>query len=120
MLTTDLNDNTPLLSDLKFRALARPEKRRYLRFIATNRRWRLNNLYKIEDEQGRVVTFEMRDAQRELFESSHTFEIILKARQLGFSTYIDIYGLDCCLFSKKLQSGDYRAGLRKRGCYLRN
>ncbi len=115
MTSQELGDHTPLLSDIQFRAISRPEKRRYLRFIATNKRWRLNNLYKIENEKGKVVTFEMRDAQRELFESSHTFELILKARQLGFSTYIDIYGLDCCLFTKNFKAGIIAQDLESAG-----
>ena len=100
-----INMNMPVLTDLQFKALSRPEKRRYFRTYLTCKEWRLNNLYKIENERGRVVTFKMRDAQRELFESSHTFEIILKARQLGFSTYIDIYALDSCLFTKNFAAG---------------
>nr|WP_038224851.1 terminase [Vibrio sp. ER1A] len=95
----------PCLTDLQFKALSRPQKRRYLRTYLKNKRWRLNNLYKIENEKGKVVTFKMRDAQKDLFETAHTFEIILKARQLGFSTYIDIYALDCCLFTKNFKAG---------------
>ncbi|MCE7567546.1 terminase [Aliivibrio fischeri] len=97
--------NKPVLTDLQFKALSRPEKRRYLKTYVGNKRWRLNNIYKIENERGRVVTFKFRDAQKELFDSAHTFELILKARQLGFSTYIDIYALDECLFNKNYKAG---------------
>lgn len=77
-------------------------------FVATklsNPWWRLNNLYKIENEKGELVTFKMRPAQRKLFENMHNKNIILKARQLGFSTAIDIYLLDQALFSKHLKCG---------------
>lgn len=77
-------------------------------FIATklsNPWWRLNNLYKIQNEKGEVVTFRLRAAQRALFESMHFRNIILKARQLGFSTAIDIYLLDQALFNKNLKCG---------------
>ncbi len=67
--------------------------------------WRLNNLYKIENEKGQLVTFRMRPAQRKLFETMHSRNIVLKARQLGFSTAIDIYLLDQALFSKNLKCG---------------
>ncbi|MEZ8965502.1 terminase [Vibrio breoganii] len=67
--------------------------------------WRLNNLYKIEDENGNLVTFKMRPAQRELFEQMHQKNIILKARQLGFSTAIDIYLLDQAIWNKNLKCG---------------
>ncbi|MEI8609944.1 hypothetical protein P4S70_13525 [Enterovibrio sp. Hal110] len=39
--------------------------------------WRLNNLYKIENEQGELVTFRLRPAQRLLFELMHWLNIIL-------------------------------------------
>nr|WP_321458702.1 terminase [uncultured Vibrio sp.] len=107
--------NMPALTDAQFKALSRPEKRRYFRTYLTNKEWRLNHLYKIEDEKGRIVTFKMRDAQRDLFESSHTFEIILKARQLGFSTYIDLYGLDSCLFTKNYAAGIIAQDLESAG-----
>lgn len=67
--------------------------------------WRLNNLYKIVNEDGQLVTFRMRPAQRELFKSMHYRNIILKARQLGFSTGIDIYLLDQALFNNNLSCG---------------
>ena len=65
--------------------------------------WRLNNLYKVENENGELVTFKMRPAQRDLFRSMHKRNEILKARQLGFSTAIDIYLLDQALFNKNLK-----------------
>lgn len=109
------NPAMPMLTDLQFKALSRPEKRRYFRTYIANKHWRLNNLYKVENETGKVVTFKMRDAQRELFESAHTFEIILKARQLGFSTFIDIYALDSCLFTKNYKAGIIAQDLESAG-----
>lgn len=47
----------------------------------------------------------MRPAQRQLFRSMHNKNIILKARQLGFSTAIDIYLLDRALFIPHLKCG---------------
>lgn len=67
--------------------------------------WRLNNLYKIQDEKGNLVTFRMRPAQRRLFRNMHNKNTILKARQLGFSTSIDIYLLDQALFTPNLKCG---------------
>ena len=63
-------------------------------------RWRLNNLYHIVDEQGNDVLFKMRPAQARFFEAMHYYNIILKARQLGFTTLIDLIGLDMVLFRK--------------------
>lgn len=62
--------------------------------------WRLNNLYHIVDESGQDVLFKMRPAQRQFFDSYTYFNIVLKARQLGFTTLIDLIGLDMVLFKK--------------------
>lgn len=63
-------------------------------------KWRLNNLYHIIDEQGQDVLFKMRPAQDRFFDVMHYYNIILKARQLGFTTLIDLIGLDMVLFRK--------------------
>ena len=63
-------------------------------------KWRLNHLYHIIDEQGKDVLFRMRPAQELFFDSMHFYNIILKARQLGFTTLIDLIGLDMVLFRK--------------------
>lgn len=65
--------------------------------------WRLNNLYKVENEDGHLVTFRMRPAQEELFRNMHKRNEVLKARQLGFSTAIDIYLLDQALFNRNIK-----------------
>ena len=63
----------------------------------------MNNLYMIENEQGQLVRFQLRPAQELLFKTMWWLNIILKARQLGFSTAIDIYLLDEALFNKNLR-----------------
>lgn len=68
-------------------------------------RWRLNNLYYITDEQGRRVRFEMNWAQEDIFSEMHFLNVILKARQLGFTTFIDLLGLDTCLFNSNTRAG---------------
>ena len=67
-------------------------------------RWRLNNLYHIVDEQGQDVLFKMRPAQERFFGDMHTYNIVLKARQLGFTTLIDLLGLDMVLFRKNFSA----------------
>lgn len=66
--------------------------------------WRLNNLYHIIDEQGKDVLFRMRPQQRKFFDDYWYFNIVLKARQLGFTTLIDIMGLDFALFRPNFTS----------------
>lgn len=69
-----------------------------------NRRWRLNNLYKIKDKAGEVVTFKPNWAQAKLLKP-HYLNIILKARQLGITTYHAILFLDCCIFNENTSAG---------------
>jgi len=63
--------------------------------------WRLRNLYKIKDKQGAIIDFAPNWAQVEL-KSPHYLNIILKARQLGITTYHAILFLDTCLFNKNV------------------
>ena len=48
--------------------------------------WRLRNLYKIKDKEGMITNFEPNWAQLTL-RKPHYLNIILKARQLGVTTY---------------------------------
>jgi hypothetical protein len=72
----------------------KPEHLKLLR----DKRWRLNNLYFITDKAGKKVRFRMTDEQIEYFDGMHTRNIILKARQLGFTTECCIIQLDAALF----------------------
>jgi hypothetical protein len=70
-----------------------------------NQYWRLNNLYKIRDKDGNIVTFRMTEPQRSLYEEHWYLNVILKARQLGFTTFIDLLILDTCLFNPNVKAG---------------
>lgn len=67
--------------------------------------WRINNLYTIVDKLGCKTIFKLNWAQRELFYNSWYCNVILKARQLGISTYICLLFLDRCLFNSNLSAG---------------
>ncbi|WKM72903.1 terminase [Klebsiella oxytoca] len=60
--------------------------------------WRLNHLYWITDKEGKPVRFKMTPEQLAYFQGIHTRNIILKARQLGFTTEVCIIQLDAALF----------------------
>jgi hypothetical protein len=67
--------------------------------------WRLSHLYKIitkadDNDDGMVVTFKPNRAQRRLIKRLWHRNLILKARQLGFTTLVCILWLDTALFSK--------------------
>jgi hypothetical protein len=76
-----------------------------LKDLLSNREWRLNNLYYIKDKTGQKVLFRLNWAQRKLYSSLWYFNIILKARQLGFTTFALIYFLDACLFNSNHAAG---------------
>ena len=63
-------------------------------------KWRLTSgkLYFIKDKQGRKVPFVPNAYQKYLIENLHYRNLILKARQLWFSTMIQILMLDQALF----------------------
>ena len=64
-----------------------------------NWKWRINNLYWIKDKHGRKVKFKTNWAQQEVLDGLWFFSIILKARQLGITTFFCILYLDQILFS---------------------
>lgn len=68
-----------------------------------NQYWRLNNLYHIVNKDGKDQIFKMNSAQEDFFKNRSNRNIILKARQLGFSTLIQIYMLDCALFNSNMR-----------------
>lgn len=68
-------------------------------------RWRINNLYQIKNKAGKAVPFRMNWAQTKLFDELWYLNLILKARQLGFTTLIQITMLDACLFTSNTNAG---------------
>lgn len=60
--------------------------------------WRIRHLYKIKNKQKQIVPFVPNEAQEELLQDMHWRNIIPKARQRGFSTLIELLGLDTALF----------------------
>lgn len=72
--------------------------------------WRLSHLYKImvKGEEGQddlVIQFKPNRAQRRFISRLHHRNIILKARQLGFTTLIAIVWLDHALFNANVRCG---------------
>jgi len=67
--------------------------------------WRLSHLYKVVDKYGQVVVFKPNKAQQEFIDNCHGRDIILKARQLGFTTEACIIELDECLFNDNWAAG---------------
>lgn len=61
--------------------------------------WRLNNLYWIVNKAGKPERFVPNDEQREFYENNWYRNLILKVRQLGFSTFEILLKLDQALFN---------------------
>jgi hypothetical protein len=70
-----------------------------------NRAWRLNNLYTCQTKEGKIVPFRLNWAQASLLDGLHNSNLILKARQLGFTTFIQLFLLDACLFNSNIRAG---------------
>jgi len=62
-------------------------------------RWRLRNLYWIIDKDSKVVRFVPNEEQEDFLDNYWTRNLILKARQLGFSTLMAMLELDQALFN---------------------
>ena len=70
--------------------------------LLSSQEWRIfsGKIYSIKDKHWKKIPFIPNAFQKDFFQRRHTKNIILKARQLGFSTLIDIMSLDKVLFSK--------------------
>jgi len=73
--------------------------------LIKNQEWRLSNLYWIITKRGDKQVFTMNRAQKHFFDNylnvAHPYHrhCILKSRQLGFTTFIDLFVLDSILFN---------------------
>jgi hypothetical protein len=76
-----------------------------LKKFLSDKSWRLSHLYYIKDKQGRVVKFKPNQTQLQYRAHQHNRNIILKARQLGFTTDACIDALDDCLFNPHFNAG---------------
>lgn len=101
------------LTEEEVSLLSTSEKKAYIKSKLVDQWWRLNNLYYITNTQGQKVLFKMNAAQQVLFSNMWFFNIILKARQLGFSTAIQIFILDSALFNKDLECGVIAQGKKQ-------
>lgn len=61
--------------------------------------WRLDNLYKIKDKNKKIVKFKKNNIQQILHKNSTQFDIVLKSRQVGISTYYLLKKLDKAIFT---------------------
>ncbi|MCT4627947.1 hypothetical protein [Halodesulfovibrio sp.] len=86
-------------------ALPKAQQERVFVECLDNRRWRLNNLYWIQDKNGKVVRFRFNWAQETFYNERWFRNVILKARQLGFTTFMTMLELDAALFGNNIKCG---------------
>jgi len=67
--------------------------------------WRLNNLYSIVDANGLKVRMRLKPQQLHVYQNMWFLNVILKARQIGFTTFIQLFMLDRCLFNANTRAG---------------
>lgn len=67
--------------------------------------WRLHHLYWIENKEGYMQRFKPNAAQLRLHRNMWYRNAVLKARQLGISTYVAMLMLDRCLFTPHFHAG---------------
>lgn len=70
-----------------------------------DKEWRLNNLYRIVDRDSNSIPFHLNKVQIDVLNKMHNRNLILKARQLGMSTFAVLYLLDEVLFTPNLAAG---------------
>lgn len=67
-----------------------------------DKRWRMSNLYYIINECGERVKFAPNWVQADLLSDLHFLSLIIKARQLGITSIVDLWLLDDSLFNANL------------------
>jgi hypothetical protein len=76
--------------------------------------------YDVKNKQGKRVPFRMNEHQERFFLSRHGMDIVLKARQLGYTTVIQLDILDDCLFTADLSAGVIAHNLADAKAFFRD
>ena len=75
-----------------------------LEFLS-DKSWRMNNLYRVVTKEGDSVPFKLNEVQQSVLGTMHGRNLILKARQLGMSTFSVLYLLDEAIFNENTSTG---------------
>ena len=73
--------------------------------LLLDKKERLQNLYSITDKNGQEIPFTLNWAQQELHDRMWHQVLVLKARQLGVTTFFAINFLDDCFWMQNISSG---------------
>jgi hypothetical protein len=77
----------------------------------SSRAWRLCNLYTIVDDKAKLRAFDPFPWQRDFYNRLHYCNHVLKARKMGYSTFIEMLNLDDLLFIGGLTAGIVDKGM---------
>ena len=69
-----------------------------------DKKWRLSHLYKIKDKNANLITFKKNPVQADFEKNKWSRNIILKSRQLGFTTFEGVDMFDDVLFTKNIDT----------------
>jgi hypothetical protein len=83
---------------------ATAEEQAELKSLIVNKELRMSKLYTIVDKNVNKIVFKKNRAQEDFDKHKHTRNVILKSRQLGFTTFEAIDSLDDCLFTINFSS----------------
>ena len=73
--------------------------------LLLDKKWRLQNLYRLTNKDGLELNFILNWAQEQLYDRFWYQMLILKARQLGCTTFFAISFLDDCFWLTNISSG---------------
>jgi len=79
-----------------------------------------DGFYTIKDKAGAEVPFRMNEDQEAFILARHGFDIVLKARQKGFTTVIQLDMLDDCLFIPNTAAGVIAHNLNDAKAFFRD
>jgi len=81
---------------------------------------RLDTIYRVKNKDAQNVPFRLNRQQRRFYVSMHSRNVILKARQQGFSTLVQYLYLDRCLFNSNTSAGIIADTLDNAGAIFRD
>lgn len=73
--------------------------------LIQSKKWRLMNLYRIINRESNSIPFRLNSVQEHVLSNLHNRNLILKARQLGMSTFAVLYLLDEVIFHGNIHAG---------------
>lgn len=79
-----------------------------------------DGFYTIKDKSGAEIPFRMNEDQEEFILNRHGLDIVLKARQKGFTTVIQLDMLDDCLFVPNTAAGVIAHNLNDAKAFFRD